>query len=105
MNQRHARWWRISDQLNGRTTRKKTAKVTAEKMQAVVLEPVRMAPRVDVPVDHAQLGVVLRGRRDRVVHRQVRMMGSPQREPPDTLHPGRLQRGESVLDVARVLIL
>ena len=75
-----------------------------EEVQAIGLEPVRMAAGVDVPVDDAHLWVP-RGRlRDVVVHREVRMPRSAQRQPEDPFDAGGGERVDRVLDVARVLV-
>ncbi len=80
-------------------------RAAGEQVQAVALEPLGMAARVDVPVDHAHLRMVLRRVRDVVVHGEVAMVSGPQGEPPHVLHARSLESGQRVLDVLRVLIL
>ena len=90
---------RLVDQLGHRF------RARAEQVETVGLEPVRMAARVDVPVDHAELRVVRRRGLDVVVHVEVRVVRRAQRQPPHVLHAVVLERGERILDVLRVLIL
>ena len=74
-------------------------------MQAVGLEPVGVAARVEVPVCDGHLGVASRRRPDHVVHREVRLPLGAQRHPDHALHAEVAHRGERVLDVAGVRLL
>ena len=60
-----------------------------EQVDTVGLEPVGMAARVDVPVDHGHARVARRSRDDLVVHVDVRMVGRPQRQPEACASPPR----------------
>ena len=76
-----------------------------EQMQAVVLEPLGVTARVDVPVDHLELRMLLCRGDDVRVHGDVRVMCSSKRQPPDALHARGLEDGQRRLDVRCVLIL
>ena len=58
----------------------------------VLLEPVGMAARVEVPVDDPQLGMPFRGRPDRLVHRQVGVPRGPECGPEHPRDPGAVER-------------
>ena len=77
----------------------------ARQVDAVGLEPLGVAARVDVPVDDRHRRVRSGRGADVVVHRHVRMAGRPQRHPEDVLHALLVERGEDVLQLGRVHVL
>ena len=70
-------------------------------MDALRLEPVRVAARIEIPVDDVQPRVPFGRRPDHVVHLQVRRALGAQREPEDVLDSRAFERLECRLDRRR----